>query len=406
MFFILLALALCCGARAMAATQWYMPDGRAGGCRSDKSVNGGSGAYEEMWLADAADCRARCAAEAICIAYEFGSLASRRVKGKEYKRCELHHSVVFNVAAIPGFECWVKVPRVPPPPSPPPGVKWCVSYAFGEYVVGVTVAALLCSLAALLALACLRRTRPHLSSPLLPAKRRRYSGLITWLLLITAPVMGWLFAVAPYAICYSSPVAAVVGLTLWILVSFAMGVAALSDPGVIPDLKWPDDPPPRAKHDRQTGRCVHKFDHFCVFIGNSVGRGNYRWFLSFVGLTSLSALYLLAWCVFHVVDLAGRLELEGGVDRGTAFAKAVGQAIGSVVLGFYFAVMGTLVSLLLVLHCYLVSTAQTTAEFMRGRWKKETNPYDRGARSNWLDVLCDRDSDGASSQRGLQMMWC
>ena len=68
--------------------------------------------------------------------------------------------------------------------------------------------------------------------------------------------------------------------------------------------------------------------------------------------------------------------------------------------------MGTLVSLLLVLHCYLVSTAQTTAEFMRGRWKKETNPYDRGARSNWLDVLCDRDSDGASSQRGLQMMWC
>mmetsp|Transcript_45800 Transcript_45800/g.147490 ORF Transcript_45800/g.147490 Transcript_45800/m.147490 type:complete len:234 (-) Transcript_45800:173-874(-) len=117
---ILLALALCCGARAMAATQWYMPDGRAGGCRSDRSVNGGSGAYEEIWLTDAADCRARCAADAVCIAYEFGSLASRRVKGKEYKRCELHHSVVFNVAAIPGFECWVKVPRVPPPPSPPP----------------------------------------------------------------------------------------------------------------------------------------------------------------------------------------------------------------------------------------------------------------------------------------------
>ncbi|EOD22094.1 hypothetical protein EMIHUDRAFT_458207 [Emiliania huxleyi CCMP1516] len=109
MLLILLALTLCCGARAMAATQWYMPDGRAGGCRSDRSVNGGSGAYEEIWLTDAADCRARCAADAVCIAYEFGSLASRRVKGKEYKRCELHHSVVFNVAAIPGFECWVKV---------------------------------------------------------------------------------------------------------------------------------------------------------------------------------------------------------------------------------------------------------------------------------------------------------
>ena len=100
---ILLALALCCGARAMAATQWYMPDGRAGGCRSDRSVNGGSGAYEEIWLTDAADCRARCAADAVCIAYEFGSLASRWLSSPHNAPLGLHARVcpAFGAPASP-----------------------------------------------------------------------------------------------------------------------------------------------------------------------------------------------------------------------------------------------------------------------------------------------------------------
>ena len=103
MLLILLALALCCGARAMAATQWYMPDGRAGGCRSDRNVNGGSGAYEEIWLTDAADCRARCAAEAVCIAYEFGSLFSRWLPSPHNAPLGLHARVcpAFGAPASP-----------------------------------------------------------------------------------------------------------------------------------------------------------------------------------------------------------------------------------------------------------------------------------------------------------------
>jgi len=29
--------------------------------------------------------------------------------------------------------------------------------------------------------------------------------------------------------------------------------------------------PPRSSHDSKTGRCVLKFDHFCIFLGNTVG---------------------------------------------------------------------------------------------------------------------------------------
>ena len=94
---------------------------------------------------------------------------------------------------------------------------------------------LLCVLVAVLvAYTNLRHTRLRRGSPLFPAKKMRYTGVATWLLLITVPALLWVVAVAPYAVCYSSPVALVIGVALWLLVSFFMSMAALSDPGVIP----------------------------------------------------------------------------------------------------------------------------------------------------------------------------
>ena len=286
---------------------------------------------------------------------------------------------------------------------------------------------LLCVLAVMVAYTTLRHTRSRRGSPLFPAKKMRYSGIATWLLLITVPALVWVVAVAPYAVCYSSPAALVIGLALWLLVSFFMSMAALSDPGVIlraapgwtlpaadevsltivngVELELKFCPtcgivrPPRASHDRKTDRCVQKFDHFCVFIGNSVGRDNYHWFLCFIGLTASSAAFFVAYCLFHVIHLADRLEHEGGTSSDMAFGKAIGQAILSVVIGMYFAVMGTLVTLLFVLHCYLVSTGQTTSEFMKGSWKKTRNPFDKGLRLNWVDLLCGADSGGTTCTR-------
>ena len=327
-------------------------------------------------------------------------------------------------------------------------------------------------LAVLVAYTNLRHRRLRRGSPLFPAKEMRYTGVATWLLLITVPALLWVVAVAPYAVCYSSPVALVIGVALWLLVSFFMSMAALSDPGVIPraapgwsvpadevprtqlingvefELKFcttcgivrppmsnpnpnlnnrtpsptpnpnptpnlnPNPSPspspspnpnqvrpPRSSHDRKTDRCVQKFDHFCIFIGNSVGRDNYRAFLCFIGLTSFSTAYFVAYCLFHVIHLADRLEHEGGTSSDVAFGKAIGQAILSVVIGMYFAVMGALVTMLFLLHCYLVSTGQTTYEFMKGSWKSTRNPFDRGLRLNWVDLLCGADGGGTTCTR-------
>jgi hypothetical protein len=253
----------------------------------------------------------------------------------------------------------------------------------------------------------------------------RYSGVAVWLLMITIPSFWWMLAVGPYAACYSSPAVLVFGILLWVLVSLAMAMGAASDPGVIPrsvDGRVPDDTvrrtqlingvefelkvcttcgivrPPRSSHDRKTDRCVLKFDHFCIFLGNTVGRKNYLWFLCFVGLTSFGAIYFVCFSLWQVFHLAGRLEREAGLDSGTAIAKAVGQAFTTVVIGVYFTVMGGLVTLLFLLHCYFVSTGQTTYEFMRGAWKKKTNPFNMGLRANWMAVVHDAAEGGRSAR--------
>lgn len=304
----------------------------------------------------------------------------------------------------------------PPPPSPPPDLGWCLGYSFGESVASAVVAVLFSVVVLLLAGAGVRSAQPRLGTPRFPAKKTRYSGVMVWLLMITIPSFWWMGAVGPYASCYVSPAVLVFGILLWFLVSLAMAVGAVSDPGVIPRGalgKEPDETvrrtkringvefelkicttcgivrPPRSSHDRKTDRCVLKFDHFCIFLGNTVGRSNYFWFLCFVGLTSFGAVYFVSFSLFHVVHLAGRLEREAGLDSGAAFGKAFGQAFLSVVIGIYFAVMGTLVTLLFLLHCYFVSTGQTTYEFMRGAWKKRPNPFNMGLRANWLAVMRD-----------------
>ena len=50
--------------------------------------------------------------------------------------------------------------------------------------------------------------------------------------------------------------------------------------------------PLRAKHCKNLGRCIHKFDHFCPFVGNTVGRDNYRYF---VGLLFVHIVCAVLW---------------------------------------------------------------------------------------------------------------
>lgn len=84
----------------------------------------------------------------------------------------------------------------------------------------------------------------------------------------------------------------------------------LSDPGVVPsnakplskDLEASYEPvtcgicdsykPPGCHHDRVSGRCISRMDHFCPWTNNAIGAKNQKNFILFLAYTSLASFYM------------------------------------------------------------------------------------------------------------------
>ena len=60
--------------------------------------------------------------------------------------------------------------------------------------------------------------------------------------------------------------------------------------------------PLRAHHCRVTNVVIDRFDHFCPWMGNTIGGRNYRAFLLFLVFTTADVLASLAFCALHIVQ--------------------------------------------------------------------------------------------------------
>ncbi|XP_064206576.1 palmitoyltransferase ZDHHC9-like [Anguilla rostrata] len=155
--------------------------------------------------------------------------------------------------------------------------------------------------------------------------------------------------------------------------------------------------PPRASHCSICDNCVERFDHHCPWVGNCVGKRNYRYFYLFTLSLSLLTIFIFAFDIVHMVMRS--------VDSG--FVGALKQTPGTVVeVVVCFFTLWSVVGLT-GFHTYLISLNQTTNEDIKGSWSGKNrvqNPYShRNFMKNCCEVLCGPVHPSVLDRRGLML---
>eukprot|EP00750_Incisomonas_marina_P032509 INCI9200.6.p1 GENE.INCI9200.6~~INCI9200.6.p1 ORF type:complete len:344 (-),score=28.62 INCI9200.6:450-1481(-) len=146
--------------------------------------------------------------------------------------------------------------------------------------------------------------------------------------------------------------------------------------------------PPRSHFDNVTNKLVLNMDHYCPWMFNTVGYANYRYFVLFLFYVWLGTWYLAAEAYGPFMN-----ERAYGLHRSRDFGNPAS------LVTLFFALMvavGAAITILLVWHLYLVTTAQTTIEFWgnrtlasraREQGKTFTLPYSQGCLKNWQNLV-------------------
>ncbi|NXW60738.1 ZDHC9 Palmitoyltransferase, partial [Eurystomus gularis] len=162
--------------------------------------------------------------------------------------------------------------------------------------------------------------------------------------------------------------------------------------------------PPRASHCSICDNCVERFDHHCPWVGNCVGKRNYRYFYLFILSLSLLTIYIFTFNIVYVALKSLKIGFLNTLKEtpGSCSLSLTPLTVLEVLICFFtlWSVVG-----LTGFHTFLVALNQTTNEDIKGSWtgkNRVQNPYSHGnIVKNCCEVLCGPLPPSVLDRRGI-----